>query len=357
MNIKHKILSAFFLIFMLLPLPFLHTACEKKQEVPQELSFFAMDTYMTLKAYKGDLSEEETTAALSEAKEEILRIEKLFSVTDPNSEISALNKGETLTSPSADLISLLNYADELYKNTDGMYDITVYPLLISWGFTTSNGPSVPTSEAIEKALAEIDASRITVTRDESGAYTVSAGGAMLDLGSIAKGYAGSRAAELLKAKGVSSAILILGGNVQTLGKKPSGKGYTVGIADPNAPDRSLSTVSTDDLDRIFKNTDGNAPESYAVVTSGTYQRNFTENGKTYHHLMDVSTGFPAENGLVSVTVICPDGAMADGLSTSLFLLGYDRAMEYYRTHGGFEAVFIDKNGNIIKTDGLAEGSR
>ena len=333
---------------------FLLPSCRVRTTPSDELSFFAMDTFMTLKLYRGDHTAEETRAALSAAMDEIIRIEKLFSVTDPESELSALNRGETLDQPSADIITLLSLCRELNITTSGIYDITIYPLMLAWGFTTDEGPSVPTAEEIEKALAQIDSQAVTVTLREDGGYSVNAGGALLDLGSIAKGYAGQRAADLLRERGFDSGILVLGGNVQTLGKKPDGSGFLVGIADPQAPEGVISTVSTDALNGIFTAEAKDAPASYAIVTSGTYQRNFTENGKTYHHIMDPITGYPCDNGLASVTVICPNGAMADGLSTSLFLLGYEEAMEYYRNHGGFEAIFIKENGEIMKTDGLSE---
>ncbi len=143
-------------------------------------------------------------------------------------------------------------------------------------------------------------------------------------------------------EGEALAIVVLGG-----------KRDTEGIADPASPEEIITTVSTSELDRIFADKNGDAPDSYAIVTSGTYQRNFIASGKVYHHIMDVETGFPCENGLSSVTVICDNGGLADGLSTTLFLLGYEGAMEYYREHGGFEAVFITDEGEILKTDGLA----
>ena len=343
-----SLILAFAISVSLLFLP----SCGVRTTPADELSFFAMDTFMTLKLYRGEHTAEETRDALSAAKDEILRIEKLFSVTDPESELSALNRGETPEAPSADLVKLLLLCEELWIKTSGAYDITVYPLMLAWGFTTEEGPSVPTAEEIEKALAQVDGKAVTVTPRDDGGYSVNTGGALIDLGSIAKGYAGQRATEILRERGFDSGILILGGNVQTFGKKPDGSGYTVGIADPKAPESVISTVSTDKLDRIFNPQSSEEPQSYAIVTSGTYQRNFTENGKTYHHIMDPITGYPCDNGLASVTVICPNGALADGLSTSLFLLGYEDAMEYYRNHGGFEAIFIKESGEILKTDGL-----
>lgn len=319
-----------------------------KSETPEELSFFAMDTYMTLKVYRGEKTSEEAQSALAAARDAIFEIESALSVTAENSEIAALNRGERVENASAHTVELIRMAKVLNERSGGIYDITVYPLVLAWGFTTEEGPSVPTVDEIEAAMREIDCFRITETENGDGTFNVDAGGAKLDLGSIAKGYAGQIASDVLKERGFDSAILVLGGNVQTLGRKPDGSGFIVGIADPDAPERTVMTVSTADLDGLF----GADTEGYAVVTSGSYQRNFTEGDKLYHHILDVRTGFPAESGLSSVTVISTDGAMADGLSTTLFLLGYDEAMEYYRTYGGFEAVFVTDSGEIKMTDGL-----
>lgn len=338
-------------IFVLIATCFLQlfASCGSRmeQEKPVELSFFAMDTYMTLKVYRGDKSAEEAKAALAAARDAILEIEGLLSVTSEGSEIAALNRGERVENASAHTVKLLNMAKELHERTDGLYDVTVYPLVLAWGFTTEEGPSVPSASEIEAAMSEIDMARVSITAESDGSYTVDAGGAKLDLGSIAKGYAGQVAAEVLRERGFDNALLVLGGNVQAMGRKPGGGGFVIGIADPDAPERSITTVSTTELDGIFGEGTG-----YAIVTSGTYQRNFTEDGKTYHHILDVRTGYPAETGLRSVSVICADGALADGLSTSLFLLGYEGAMEYYRTHGGFEAIFVTDRGGVLRTDGI-----
>ena len=344
--------TTFFVLLIALFIPLLASCgANQKTAVPEELSFFAMDTYMTLKVYKGEKTAEEAQNALVAARNAILQIESIFSVNNADGEIAALNRGETVEKASEHTVKLLTIAKELYERTDGLYDITVYPLVQAWGFTTEEGPSVPSVEEIESAMREIDFTQISVNDHKDGSYSIVTGGAKLDLGSIAKGYAGQIAAETLKEHGFDSAILVLGGNVQTLGKKPDGSGFNVGIADPESPDRSITTVSTATLDGIFTaETEG--IKSYAIITSGTYQRNFTEGDKTYHHIMDVRTGYPSENGLRSVTVICPDGALADGLSTSLFLLGREGALEYYRTYGGFEAILITDSGEIIKTDGL-----
>jgi len=319
-----------------------------KREGYEEVSFFAMDTYMVLRAYRGEKTAEETRSALAMARDGILELESLLSVTDEGSEIAALNRGEMLENASSHTVRLLKMAAELYERTGGAYDVTVYPLVLAWGFTTEAGPSVPEPAEIAAALEQVDASRVSVNENSDGTFSVDAGGAKLDLGSIAKGYAGQVASDILREKGFDSALLVLGGNVQTLGKKPDGSGFVIGIADPKAPDRTLTTVSTDSLENAF----GAGAGGYAIVTSGTYQRNFTVGGKLYHHIMDVRTGYPADNGLLSVTVICPDGAMADGLSTSLFLLGYEGAMEYYHTYGGFEAVFVTDDGEVLRTDGI-----
>ena len=321
-------------------------SCSANEE-PLSVSFFSMDTYMTLKAYRDGHTEEETREALNAAKAEILRIEQLFSVTSTDSEISRLNRGEALEDASADLIHLLRLSAEMHNKTNGAYDVTVYPLVELWGFTGEQ-QSVPAEGDIHTALLEIDFNKITVTQTANGGYSVSANGARLDLGSIAKGYAGQRASELLAQMGFNNVLLVLGGNVQLSGTKPDGSPFRIGIADPHKPDGIAFTLTCSEAlrDKL------GAVNGLAVVTSGTYQRNFEQDGKVYHHLLDLSSGYPCENGLSSVTVICPDGARADALSSSLFLLGYEKSLELYRAEGDFEAIFITNTGEKLFTDGI-----
>ena len=139
--------------------------------------------------------------------------------------------------------------------------------------------------------------------------------------------------------GVTSGIISLGGNVQTLGLKPDGTNWTVAVQDPNNSSSYLGVISVGET---------------AVVTSGTYQRYFTQNGKTYHHLINPETGRPINNTLTSVTIICEDGTLADCLSTALFIMGESKALNYWRTYGGFEMILVNKDNQITCTKGLME---
>ncbi len=161
----------------------------------------------------------------------------------------------------------------------------------------------------------------------------------IDLGSIAKGYAGELAARTLRDKGVTSALLNLGGNVQTIGSKPDGSAWIIGIKDPKNPDTAMMGLSVTDQ---------------AVVTSGGYERYFEQDGHTYWHIMDPATGRPAKSGLLSVTVVGDKGGICDALSTSLFVMGLDKAYDLWSESDDFEAVFVATDGTVYITDGLKD---
>ncbi len=308
-----KRLAAFFLVISAVFLP----ACAQSSE----RDFFAMDTYMNITVY-GD------GAAIYDAEKRIKELDARFSVSDESGEVFLLNSVGRLNEPSDELLEILACARMLYERTGGAYDITSYALIQLWQRCEQEN-RVPTEQEINAALALVGMDGISF--DKGG---VALNGVLgIDLGSIAKGYAGREASRMLEEK-TDGGILTLGGNVVTYGKKPDGEPYKVGITDPNSPEGVCGYVTV---------------ESANIVTSGKYNRYFTVNGQKYHHIIDARTGLPCENGVASVTVICEDGMWADGLSTALFLLGEQGALNYYQTYGGFEAVIVTDDGRIVTT--------
>ncbi len=300
--------------------------CGCTESVPAEREIFAMDTLMTLRVWGDD-------TLVSDAVSEINRLDALLSVTNENSEIFALNRdGEAEL--SADTYDLLVKAIAVSRRTDGAFDPTVYPLVVAWGFTKDE-QHVPTQEALDAARSLVGYERLLNRLDVT---CVSFDG-RIDLGGIAKGYTAQRIVDFLRSKGVETAFLSLGGNVQTLGSKPDGEAWVVGIADPDRPSQAIGCLR-------FSG-------SLALVTSGGYQRYFDENGVRYHHILDPKTGYPADSGLASVTVLAHDGALADGLSTALFVMGMEKATALWRESDDFEAVFLTEDGGIFVTEGAA----
>ncbi len=289
----------------------------------QSSTIFAMDTVMELTAY-GD------RRCVDEAVELIHALEERLSVTAPESEIYALNK-DGRGDVSGDTAALLSRALELCALTDGALDITVYPVLRAWGFTTGEyrvpeeDELAELSRLVDYTAVEIDECTVSLPR-----------GVMLDLGAVAKGWAGDAVAALWREAGVKSGLLSLGGNIQTVGAKPDGSKWRIGIRDPFS-EETLGAVEVSDM---------------AVVTSGGYQRYFEEDGVTYCHIIDPQTGRPARSGLASVTVIGPEGVVCDGLSTAIFVLGLDAGARLWRASEGYELVLVTDGGEIYITCGI-----
>ena len=312
--------------------PIQPTPTSEPTSVPQaNETLLAMDTVMQLTVY-GD----NATAALSAAKSEILAMENRLSVTLESSDIWKLNhsEGQPVT-VGDDAVFLLETARDLGDKTGGALDVTLYPGVKAWGFTTGEY-QIPPEDTIASLLGRVD---YTALSWEGNDVTLPAGMEM-DLGAIAKGYAGERAADILRDNGVTSALLNMGGNVQTVGAKPDGTAWRIGIRDPqkSATDY-LGVLSVIDQ---------------AVVTSGGYERFFEEDGVRYWHIMDPKTGAPARSGLTAVTIVSHSGALCDGLSTSLFVMGLEKASDYWREQGDFEAIFINEENEVWITPGLRD---
>lgn len=265
---------------------------------------FAMDTVMDLQVWGAD--SEKTVVAVRSL---ILEMESTWSAHKEESQIQRLNRGENVNDP------LLVGVSDLFYRTGGAFDPRLYSITKLWGFATKEY-NVPTEEEIENAMTD----------------------RRWDLGGAVKGYTGQKAAQLLQKMGVDRAILNLGGNIQTYGNKPNGEPWSIGIQNPDGGD-PVAVVQVN----------GTA----SVVTSGDYQRYFEKDGVRYHHIIDPETGYPANSGLRSVTVICRDGLTADALSTALFVMGLEKGSEFWRQSDDFEAVFLTEEGTIYATKGVA----
>ena len=315
-----------FLYFTGILILLLSSGCSQKP-AERSVSFFAMDTYMSIRAYDCPQTLPE------ELKEEVERLEGLFSVTREGSDIARLNaSGSGALSPETR--ELVEKALALCRETEGALDITLHPLVKEWGFTTG-AYQLPAPERIRELLELVDHRQVKLS-DEGLQLEP---GMALDLGSIAKGFTGDVLAARLREAGVKNALLDLGGNIQTIGPKPDGSLWQIGIRNPEGGDY-IGVVSVQDM---------------AVITSGGYERFFTgTDGRTYWHILDPATGYPADSGLKSVTVIGPEGWRCDGLSTALFVMGAEKARAYWMEHGDFELVLLTETGQLIITEGLKD---
>ena len=303
---------------------------DEEAEVSKDL--FAMDTYMTLTAY-GEHAQE----AVDKAAERVEELDALLSTGDENSEIYQLNQSGKGTL-SEDGGYLVERALELYKKTDGAFDIAIYPVMQAWGFPTQEY-HVPDDATLKEKLALADASKVNYDKD-TRKISFGQDGMEIDLGGIAKGYTSSQIMQIYQDCGVTSGLVNLGGNVQALGCKTDGSKWRVAIQSPDDTEDYLGILEI---------------ENQAVITSGGYERYFEEDGVTYHHIIDPATGYPADSGLISVTIVSDDGTLADGLSTSLFIMGEEKAAQFWRENSDeFETIMETSDGKLYVTEGIAD---
>ena len=302
----------------------------------EQSQIFAMNTTMTLTAFG-----KKATAGLRAAEGVIQSMHNMLDPNLPTSTAYAINNavGENVVVP-AQVAKMLTTAATVYKQSGGALDLSIYPLVKRWGFEDAKY-YLPSDEEIYSDKLRLAYDQMTLTSFPStGGYAVSfPAGTEISFAAVAKGCASENAIDAMRQVGVESGIISLGGNIQTLGTKPDGSLWTVGIQDPNNLASYLGVISVGET---------------AVVTSAAYQCGFTQKGRTYHHLLSPVTGYPVNNTLLSATVICEDGTMADALSTALYILGENRAINYWRTYGGFEMILVTNDNRIVCTKGLID---
>lgn len=285
------------------------------------------------------------------------KYELVFSRTNEKSELYKLNHrkdtsdkdpnadGQTTPYPvsgtadtwhiSEDLASLLSQGLSITRESDGAFDIAIAPLTSLWDFTAED-PKVPDDAAIQKALPLCSSDGVTIDGQD---ITLPSDDIQFDVGAIAKGYIADRMKDLLVKKGVKSAIINLGGNVLCIGSKPDGTPFKVGIQKPFADRNETEAV----MDITGK----------SVVSSGIYERCFKQGGKLYHHILNPPTGYPYDNGLISVTIISDQSVDGDALSTTCFALGLEDGLKFAEKKG-VQAVFITEDYELHYTDGFQD---
>lgn len=313
-----------FLLILSLLFPF--SACKSESEKSSRSGIF-FDTFITLTVFGQD------DGLLDSAFSLLKEYDDLLAKDSKKSDVSRLNNAdgkEISINPKTALI--IEKAKEYETLTDGAFSITLGAVTELWGFGKEIA-GIPDKTDLKNALSASEKGEIIVTNQNRARLTQ---GAKLDLGAFAKGYIANELGALYK-KENKSGVIDLGGNILTVGAKPDGADFSVGIKDPQNPESIKLTIFS---------------EATSVVTSGIYERNFTQNGKLYHHIINPKNGYPAETGLASVTVICSDSSKADSLSTALFCMGREKGLEFIESLKNTEAVFIENDGNTHISSGL-----
>jgi thiamine biosynthesis lipoprotein len=293
----------------------------------------AMGTVMTHKAF--GLHAEDSLKAV---RREVAWIEGLFSRFLPDSEISRVNGSAGIKSEKVSLetYDVLSKAVEFSRCFPGCFDVTIEPLVTLW-HTAKESLAQPDESSIKQVLPLVNYRDLILDPREITAG-LGNGGQSVDLGGIGKGFAGDRIREVFKRFGISSACSNLGGNVVTVGAKPDGSPWQIGIQHPRQEDSLIGAVSV---------------VNQTVVTSGDYQRTFTDSqGKRHHHILDPTTGYPAESGLISVSIVTEKSVAADPLSTIVFVAGMETGLAFLRSLPETEAIVVDSNLNVYVTPGL-----
>lgn len=328
---KRKTFCALFLALFFITIA--QTGCGSKEPITRTSFYFNTPCSITLY----DMQEEEAQSLITELFRQCKEMEALLSKTIPTSDVARINAaGGEPVEVSSITIQVLEKAVDYSVLSEGAFDVTVGKLTDLWDFQAES-PVVPSAHQIQEALPTVDYRGIEISGNR---VSLSNPDSAIDLGGIAKGFIADRLTESLEAKGIERGIINLGGNIVALGEKEEDTGWEIGIEKPYSDRREIvEVVSLSDQ---------------SVVTSGIYERAFQVDGRLFHHVLDVKTGYPVQSDLESVTIIGPKGSSADcdALSTIALILGSQKGMALIESLEGFEASFVCKNGEILHTSAM-----
>lgn len=315
-----------FLISMLICI----TGCTRNTEPITQTGFY-FDTVIRVTLY-----DTRDTSVLDGCFSLADTYENMLSATIEGSDVWRINHSNGVpVTVSEDTVSLIQTALRYAELTDGKIDPTILPVSELWNFGSDSTPHIPDEASLKEALTHV--SYKTVTIDEN-TVTLSDPQAAIDLGFIAKGYIADRMKDYLLKQGVHSACINLGGNVMTIGSKPDGSPFKIGIQEAFAEEGvTAAVINICDI---------------SAVTSGIYERYFYENDVLYHHILDTATGYPVENDIASVTILSQSSVDADALSTTCYCLGVQESIRFISSMDDVEYMFLMKDGSRHVSDGF-----
>lgn len=304
--------------------------------VEHKRSEFLLGTGCEVKVYTNPLK---GNKVLDEIFAEIKVIHQLMSSEIPGNDVDRINRGagKEWVAVSKETFTVIEESVQLAMISDGAFDISLGPVIKLWNIG-KDGENIPEENELENSLKLVNYRDVKL--DRSG-YKVKLArvGMMIDLGGIAKGYAADRTAAIIREHEISSALINLGGNIYVVGNHPKKRKWKIGILHPRPGNSGTILAFIDVADKT-------------LVTSGDYERFFLLNNKRYHHLINPKTGFPADNNLVSVTVVGKNSMIADGLTTATFILGLQNGKTLLESIPGYEGVFVTKDKKVYTTSGL-----
>lgn len=323
------------LVLCLLSLAVLSVGCtpQAKAAAMKEKEEYIFGTLVSLKLY-----EPVPDSVFQTVFDDLRDVDNRMTVKGITSELISVNQaaGKKPVVVSEDTYHVIEVAMKFAEESAGAFDITIYPVVALWGIGTDQA-RVPSQSEITAGLKNVGYQDLIL---DPAAHSVflKRPGMGLDLGGIAKGYAADRTAEKLKSLGVERGIINLGGNIFALGSKMEGSAWKIGIQNPVSTRGEYIGI----VDVV----------NQTVVTSGIYERFFEKDGKRYHHILNTKTGYPVDNELAGVSILTSSSIDADALSTTLFVLGTEKALEFIKNKPGVDALFITRDKTVRMTPGF-----
>ena len=330
-----KIFKSLIFPFILFLSTSLLSGCSKNSNLSEPLSKseLLMGTVITVTLY--DSKDQEI---LDKVFDKVRDLESILSINENGTLVDKINEeaGIKPVKVDEDTYTIIKKGVEYSKLSNGLFDISVGPIVKLWSIGLPEA-KVPTKEEIEEKLPLIGFNDIELNDNDRTVY-LKRKGMMIDLGGIAKGYTADVISKILTNEGVNSAIIDLGGNVVTHGKKPSGDEWKIGIQNPFAQRGGIIGTLT--------------ISNKSIVTSGIYERFIEKDGVKYHHILNPKTGYPYENEIAGITIISDISSSGDGLSTSVFAMGVEEGMKFVNSIDGIDAIFVTKDNKVYITNGI-----